>query len=231
MANPVHSADYYRRLKKKLTPYFNFSFRMPRKGKDFTPQQKSRLTRANNQFESAINQVRRGRYSFVKTTSKTKQLSKNFKKTNKGFFVPEGGATVVEKIETRTDSLGRKRKVKVAHVKTMFRKRKTVFIPLPEYVYDDINNLPYFMLYLHDNYPRLTFTISIRGRIGGQVFSVAEWGYFTAAFNHFGYEKGTRNAIDGVWAIWFGDDEYEALIHPLKHEEIKAYIESQIKTD
>lgn len=93
----------YRALKKRLNAYHRFSFAMPRRGKGFTPQQKSAITRQWRKLEGQIRRVEKGLGSFVK-----KPKGVNIKpfpqtgKTNKGFFYPRPGARLeIKKVRGR----------------------------------------------------------------------------------------------------------------------------------
>jgi hypothetical protein len=86
------SGRNYRALKKRLNRYHKFTFNMPRKGKDFTPQQKAAITRSWDSYGEFIRQVESGKKSYVSaTTAQRRQLQSDFYTTNKGIFVGSGG--------------------------------------------------------------------------------------------------------------------------------------------
>ena len=101
---------------------------MPRKGRDFTPQQKAALTRKANQLGDVIKSVRGDRASFVNYPKKSKLPGVDGIRTNKGVFFKFPGAKAV-KIKI-TDANGRTRqKYSVA---TSFKKMRELLIPFPK---------------------------------------------------------------------------------------------------
>lgn len=78
----------YVKLKKYLSQYHKFSFKNPRKNKDFTRSQKSSITRQFNKIGRLIQDARLDKISYINTSHlKRKDIPKNDGvKTNKGFF-------------------------------------------------------------------------------------------------------------------------------------------------
>lgn len=88
----------YRDIKKRLNKFTDFSFKMPRKGKDFTPQQKAALTRAWSKHAKDVRKVEAGQAIFKPTTKYTRDtLGKNYHHTNKGIFVPRANEVNIKK--------------------------------------------------------------------------------------------------------------------------------------
>lgn len=85
----------YREIKKRLNRYHKFTFRMPRKGKDFTPQQKAAITRAWESYGGFINGVNKNKKAFINASAaQRKNLQGDFYTTNRGVFVGSGGVKV-----------------------------------------------------------------------------------------------------------------------------------------
>jgi hypothetical protein len=86
----------YRALKNELNKYFKFSFPMPRKGKEFTPQQKSAITRKARKIAPFFE--RDGslstKVSFIKYPKKSKLTYIDGVRTDHGIFYKHPGAKV-----------------------------------------------------------------------------------------------------------------------------------------
>jgi hypothetical protein len=82
------STEGYIKLKKYVSHYHHFSFRNPRKNKEFTSSQKGAITRQFNRLKDHIQRTRLENESFINTTHlKKKDIPQNDGvKTNKGFF-------------------------------------------------------------------------------------------------------------------------------------------------
>lgn len=78
----------YTRLRKYINHFHHFNFPTPRKGKGYTPQQKSAITRKYNQLVDLVKAVKLEKASFINTTRLAKKdvPSHGGVKTNKGFF-------------------------------------------------------------------------------------------------------------------------------------------------
>lgn len=82
----------YRQLKKELNKFYKFGFKMPRKGKDFNPQQKTVLRKRLNEvkdYVSRTGEIKKDQVSFIKYNKKIKP--KDLKgvdaiKTNRGII-------------------------------------------------------------------------------------------------------------------------------------------------
>ena len=114
----------YRRLKKMLNPYVKFSFKTPRGGEDFTPQQKSAITRQLNKYGKMITKVKSGEASFIKTKIPGTLNS------NRGSFLP------YPKVEIK--KRGRKgKKIKLIEVRK--GSRREVYIPFDKKTINDLD--------------------------------------------------------------------------------------------
>lgn len=120
----------YRELKKILNAYHKFSFNMPRKGKDFTPQQKASITRTFNKYKDLINSNRRDNNTFIPFPKGDRLRDVDGVRTNKGLFYKVPHATLTK---TRTKT-GR-----VKHlVKVEFKKVRELFLPFPDFIKIDL---------------------------------------------------------------------------------------------
>jgi len=82
----------YRDIKKYLNGVHKFSFKMPRKGRDFTPQQKSAITRKFNELGKLVQQGRSEKISFIQYPKGSKLPHIDGHRTNKGIFYKFAGA-------------------------------------------------------------------------------------------------------------------------------------------
>lgn len=114
----------YRRIKAFLNPYVKFSFPSPRGKKDFTPQQKSAITRQLNKYGKMITKVKSGEASFVKTKIPGTLRS------NRGSFLP------YPKVEIK--KRGRKGK-KIRLIEVRKGKRREIYIPFDKKTINDLD--------------------------------------------------------------------------------------------
>lgn len=78
----------YRDLKKLLNPYHKFSFPTPRKGKDFTPQQKSAITRLYRKLQGVLENI--DNVTFIRyKKGKGNYRGVDGLRTSKGIFIAE----------------------------------------------------------------------------------------------------------------------------------------------
>lgn len=137
------STNYnYRALKKALSKYFKFSFKTPVK-KDFTPQQKSAITRKylkiapyiDGNFNPLIEEI-----SFLKYPKGGKLPHVDGIRTDVGLFYKWPQA------ELKKSKLEKNKWLVVVNPKIprgakMIQKRRDVFFPFPNSVMDDINKI------------------------------------------------------------------------------------------
>lgn len=111
----------YRRAKKILNRYHKFSFNTPRKGKDFTPQQKAAITRQMNKLKDQLKKLDSGDYVFIPG----KKLEDGVT-TNKGTILHYPKATIKKKKKYKT--------YKVTPIFTSFGKRREIYLQFPKRV-------------------------------------------------------------------------------------------------
>ena len=138
------SAFDYRAAKKVLNRYHRFSFPMPRKGKDFSPQQKSAITRKFRALQPLILQVVNERASFVPGLRVTEDAEGI--RTNRGTFIRAPRVTVKKPRKTK-----KKRPYAVTPIETRFGKRREIFLPFPSRVKKSQDQIQKFI----DYYTRL----------------------------------------------------------------------------
>lgn len=119
----------YRHLKKMLNPYVKFSFRTPRKSKDFTPQQKSAITRQFNKIGRLLVSVENGEATFIRGQSIPGMLH-----TRKGTFIQYPNARV-----------SKRGKSKIKTVETRYGKRRELYIPFPNSIKKDLEKIKKFV--------------------------------------------------------------------------------------
>ncbi len=96
----------YRALKKELNKYHKFSFPMPRKGKDFTPQQKTAITKQFNKLRGILENEKNTTY--IKYTKGKKYSGADGLRTNKGVIIQAPDATIKRDKLTGRDIVVRK---------------------------------------------------------------------------------------------------------------------------
>lgn len=124
----------YRNLKKYLNKYHKFSFAMPPKGKTFTAQQKSAITRQLNKVGYNIEKTAQEKQSFIPYPKGNKLKDIDGVRTNKGIFYKFQGATAAK--VTTTQKNGKK---KVSYtVQINYRHLKEIFLAFPLPILYDI---------------------------------------------------------------------------------------------
>lgn len=119
----------YRRLKKMLNPYVKFGFKMPRKGGDFSPQQKAAISRQFNKYGKLLVALKNGEASFIRGKRIPGTLS-----TRKGSFIQYPHAkTKKPKGE------------KITLVETRFGKRREIYVPFPKNILDNLGKIQDFV--------------------------------------------------------------------------------------
>ena len=145
----------YRNLKDKLSAYTNFSFKKPpmrknkdgkKVAKDFTPQQKSAITRASNKYIDNIKTEKKGSSTFIpykKTKKGTRDLYKGVegKRTNKGIFIPEKNA----EIKTVTVRKGKKARKKKILITTPRKSQFDIYFPFNKYILGSLELIEIFV--------------------------------------------------------------------------------------
>lgn len=128
------SVNWYRIIKKRLNPYHHFSFRMPVKGRDFTPQQKSAIFRLWIAHGSSIQKAERGVWTFLPKRAGIGQDSvPRSDKTNKGIFINMPGATLKKSKNRRPVLVVRHKQI------------KEIYIPFPKNIGRDIDLIKQFV--------------------------------------------------------------------------------------
>lgn len=153
MAKRKQTIDY-RAAKKVLNKYFNFTFKTPRKGKDFTPQQKSAITRKLEKISHLLDQsgnVEKG-LSFIPYPKNSKLPGVDAIRTNKGIFYKLPGA------KAKHDKKG-KYKIVVE-----IGERKDIFFPFPPSVAGSIERIKAYVEELKKKYDPEVIRWSTTGR-------------------------------------------------------------------
>lgn len=139
MAKQKNSKLDYRAAKKLLNKFHRFSFPMPRKGKDFTPQQKSAITRQMNKLGDAIKNIDAGEFTFIKG-----------KKLDDGMVTNKGTIYHYPKVEVKKPKKYKRYKLKPVEVK--FGKRRELFFAFPGTVGKSIERIENFVKFLEKKY-------------------------------------------------------------------------------
>lgn len=190
----------YRKLKLELNKYHKFSFNMPRKGKDFTPQQKTAITRQANKLKTIQRSLKNNTAGFIKLSNKElNNLPENFDylaKTNTGVFTKFSNPT---KVRTKDK--------KKLILKTKFGRREEIFYPFPtdlntmDKIKDFVNAL---MKKKKPDYVRW----SVKGYRGSELFSPDTFNNYASDFGmalkNAGAEKRFKDEtfFNGVFLGW-----------------------------
>lgn len=110
----------YNNLRARLQPYTSFSFRK-RKNENYTPAQKSAMTRMYNRLIDTIREYENNRYSFIPTKKRLRKEIDGIR-TKKGIFYKFPGARL-KKLTVN----GRKQYVVV----TKFKQRRDILFVFP----------------------------------------------------------------------------------------------------
>lgn len=129
MASKKTARIDYRLLKKMLNPYVKFSFKSPRKGRDFSPQQKAAISRQYNKIGKLLVALQNGEASFIRGKRIPGTLS-----TRKGSFILYPNA------KTR-----KPKGEKITLVETRFGKRREIYVPFPKNILDNLDKIQVFV--------------------------------------------------------------------------------------
>lgn len=175
----------YRALKKFLNKYHKFSFEMPRKNKDFSPQQKSAITKQLNKVKKLNDSVVKETAGFLPLSKKElKNLPENFdylEKTNKGVFTKFANP---EKTKDKKGNLTFKTKIGV---------RVEKFFPFPT----DLNTMEKIRIYVNKlikKYKPDYVRWSVKGYRGGEFFSPETFNMYAVEFGD--ALKNTKGAVN-----------------------------------
>lgn len=192
-------ATDYRYWKKKLNPYFKFSFKMPRKGQDFNKGQKAAITKARNKYDYLINQVEEDLSSFVpfsKSAPKKILRDTNGVVTNKGIFYKFPNAKV--KIDKRG----------TATVESVFGKREEIYIPFPGHVVKSLDAITDYVSALEFEYQPDYIMWSVNGYMGKTRYDPSIFQLYAAGKAESDARYADSPYYDGVFLGW-GPEEPE----------------------
>ena len=114
---------------------------MPKKGKQFTPQQKTAITRVFNRIAPNIERISREKQSFLPYPKNSKLKLIDGVRTNKGVFYKYPAATL--KKVTFKNKAGRKRHDYTVEIN--YKQIKEIFLPFPESIIGDIDLIENFI--------------------------------------------------------------------------------------
>jgi hypothetical protein len=147
----------YRELKKLLNKFHKFSFKTPRKGKDFTPQQKSAITKQFNKLQDVIKDNIKERNTFIPYPKHSKLKDVDGIRTNKGIFYKYPGARV-DIVKGRTI------------LKVYYKKIKEIFLPFPDGLGLNLENVKIWVSKLEQLLKPDYITWSVNGYRGQAAF-------------------------------------------------------------
>lgn len=158
----------YRALKKALNPYFNFTFEMPKKGRDFTPQQKSSLTRKYKKLSEYLDrdgQLKTDEISFIKYPKGSNLPGIDGVKLGKGIIYKFPGAKVIR------EKTKRGKKTNRFTVSVHWGDRRERFFPFPKSVIGNLEKIKEFVAALVKKHRPYVVRWSTHGRRAGQRYA------------------------------------------------------------
>jgi len=192
MANKTKSIDY-RDLKKYLNGAHRFSFKMPRKGKDFTPQQKSAITRKFNELGKLVQKDRSEKITFIQYPKGSKLPHIDGHRTNKGIFYKYAGATA-KKIKQG----GRK----VYAIELNYKDIKgELFIPFPGAIINDPIKIQTWIAAIQKKYKPKRIRMSVNGGRGSQKYDPKQMNYYMAMLIKYQDDKELRRLAKSGRAV------------------------------
>lgn len=194
----------YRHLKKVLNRYYYFSFGTPRKGKDFSPQQKSAITRKLQKISHLIDnqgEVEHG-LTFIPYPKNSKLPGVDAIRTNKGLFYKLPGAKAVR------DKKGKyKIIVKVGQ-------RKDIFFPFPKHVANSLERIKEFVEALRKKYKPEVIRWSTTGRRESNLYAPELFDGYLVLDSRTDDEK--EDILDEI-------DQLEVFIDSVEFSELETY--------
>ena len=146
--------DYFA-LKKGLAPYIAFSFKAPSRGKDFTTQQKSAITRAYNKIGSYLDEnykVKTNEVTFLKYPEKSKLPNIDGIRTQKGLFYKFRDAKLKRLKGSKKWVIVVNPKIIDKQTKKLTQKRRDIFFPIPKKYMTSIDNIKRYVDALKEKY-------------------------------------------------------------------------------
>lgn len=146
MANKKASVDY-RKIKKILNNYYTFTFKMPKTGKDFTPQQKSAITRKLNRIKPYLNKdlsINKSEVTFLKYPEHHKLPGVDGIRADKGLIYKWPNAELKKsRVEKNKYLIVVNPKIKKGA--KLMQKRRDIFIPFPKRIQHNPNLISAFV--------------------------------------------------------------------------------------
>lgn len=169
----------YRQLKKELNQYHNFSFKMPRKGKDFSGHQKAAITiryklltgqYLKRQRTNLLKSVNNNKISFIRYPKRSKLPGVDGYRTNKGIFYKFPGA------KTKIKKVGGRKK-HIIEINFMQIKGEE-FIPFPPKIINDPLQIDAFIQILIRRYKPKNVRLAINGGRGSHMYTSKTLSYY-----------------------------------------------------
>lgn len=177
----------YRALKKMLNKYHSFSFDMPKKGKQFTPNQKRAITLKYKKLQTLIIAKENAQAVFIPNKKVDGMVS-----TNKGTFVAAANAHIVKPP---------KKYSKLTLVKIEFGKRKELFIPFPKSIKDSIDKIKEFVEEMRKIHKPDYIRWATKGQVRSEVYNPDSYTLYGAQY----FSTETNHHKDVVYlGVYFG---------------------------
>lgn len=152
MASKKKKPVDYRALKKVLNRYYDFTFKTPRSGKDFTPQQKSAISRKWKKIVPYIQgdgSIDKDEVSFLRYPEHSKLPHIDGVRTDRGIIYKFPQAELKKTRDGKTVVVVNP---KIKKGLTMVQKRRDIFFPFPPSVQKDIRKIEKWVDQLKEKY-------------------------------------------------------------------------------
>jgi hypothetical protein len=141
---------------------------MPKKGKDFTPNQKRAITIKYNKIKELLISTVNGEATFIPN----KKIS-GLTSTNKGTFVTANTATTIK---------APKKYGNLTLVKIGFGQRRELYIPFPEKIKDNFDAIKNFVEELRKKYKPDYVRWATKGQVKSEVFNPDSYTLYGAEY-------------------------------------------------
>jgi hypothetical protein len=205
----------YRELKKTLNKYQSFSFKMPPKGKDFTPQQKSALTRTAKKIKSLIND---NDVSFIKYPKGSKLPHVDGVRTTDGIFykfpdakVEYSKTTKKFQVVVRPKSRGKK---------ILGSRQKRILFTFPPSVINNPQAITKFIDALRAKFPTSGISWSTPNKRASAIYDESRFNFYFSIFVLPDDDIEIEDSGDGIDESEFSDEEVVGLYNPESKDKI-----------
>jgi hypothetical protein len=198
---PKISTETYKSLKKYLDGYVGFSFKSPRKGKDFTPAQKRAITIKYKKYGDIVKKVKLGEIKFLR------KRVKGFLNTKKGSFATTPEAVVKVSRETiKEDGGTRRRAIKLTYVETRLGRRREWFFSIPTKYLTSLDGIEKYVEFLREKFKPDYVRLAFFGQKASEVYTPGKYKLYGGEMNFEARQlrKAKDGAIGNIVGVYLG---------------------------